>query len=290
MAAHRAKAFTLVEMLIVVAVIAILLSMIVPTLQTAREAARTAVCASHLNQVGLAAGSYLVNNRQKLPPFAPVTGVQFSPYPTLPYYPSDGGTYQPNAYRRMYLLTEWFLPGPYPAMPRAGDGFLSTYMIQYVEVDETKPPDNADGTYGGMKSILGCPSKKIGPTYETHTGYDGGTKGVYTFRPFSYAVNYGDSTPWWPAYPGVFDITQGIPMPGEDLRDLRGQIVLMADGVGYSPYLHSPYPAYTTDQTLHRPDPRHVSNSFNAVFVDGSVKTGSLDKLWTIERWIHTYP
>ena len=45
-------AFTLVELLVVVAVIAILISMLLPVLKNARETARTAVCASNLHQVG----------------------------------------------------------------------------------------------------------------------------------------------------------------------------------------------------------------------------------------------
>jgi len=46
-------AFTLIELLVVVAIIAVLIAMLLPALATAREAARTTVCATNLKQMNL---------------------------------------------------------------------------------------------------------------------------------------------------------------------------------------------------------------------------------------------
>lgn len=51
-------AFTLVELLVVVAIIAILAALLSPALKAARESARSAACVSNLRQLGLAAVSY----------------------------------------------------------------------------------------------------------------------------------------------------------------------------------------------------------------------------------------
>jgi prepilin-type N-terminal cleavage/methylation domain-containing protein len=53
------KKFTLIELLIVVAIIGILVSLLLPSLRNARDKARLAVCMSNLKQIGLANSFYL---------------------------------------------------------------------------------------------------------------------------------------------------------------------------------------------------------------------------------------
>lgn len=61
------KAFTLIEVLVVVAIIALLAGILMPSLANARMQARRSVCTTNLHQVGLAMMAYLQDNKDRMP-------------------------------------------------------------------------------------------------------------------------------------------------------------------------------------------------------------------------------
>jgi len=64
---RASKAFTLVELLLVVAVVVLLLAIILPALSHAREAARLTVCRSNHKQIVTALIAYAMDNHDALP-------------------------------------------------------------------------------------------------------------------------------------------------------------------------------------------------------------------------------
>jgi len=63
----RSRAFSLVEALVVVALISLLIAMLMPSLGRAREAARRAVCLSQLHQLHVTTVSYAIDFSRRMP-------------------------------------------------------------------------------------------------------------------------------------------------------------------------------------------------------------------------------
>jgi prepilin-type N-terminal cleavage/methylation domain-containing protein/prepilin-type processing-associated H-X9-DG protein len=129
-ARSRNRGFTLIELLVVVAIIALLISILLPALGRARETAKAAVCKSNLHQLALANTYYGQDNQDTLP--------------LLAYIPLGNGFIY-KQYDQLLVLYK-YLPNQkvYICPSAKDDNAVQTYGF---EGDQNSDPDHKSQYY-----------------------------------------------------------------------------------------------------------------------------------------------
>lgn len=118
MSRQSRHAFTLVELLVVIGIIALLISILLPALQKARESAVRVMCLSNMNQTYTALNAYAADNKGWYPPGTTDHWRYVSPNPpteTLPEWtrglPNYSGFAKPDGWGNWYGRRMWEVRG-----------------------------------------------------------------------------------------------------------------------------------------------------------------------------------
>ncbi len=163
----RKTAFTLVELLVVIGIIGVLIALLLPALNRAREAAQTVRCAANLRQIGVGFQLYRNDWRNFLPP--------------VDAYASHVKPGDPWRFTKDYMM--WQSIGPYLGPPRAPSKPDSFGRYEWGAIEYNPSKDSSVGgpgadfvVYPGRGAIIGtvweCEDPKVdGYDYPSMNGY-----------------------------------------------------------------------------------------------------------------------
>ena len=170
------RGFTLVELLVVVAIIAILAAILLPALGRAREAARRASCASNLKQWGTIYKIYSGENRGEFPPLE---------NRQLDYHFGEGSTWWTltgNLAPEAYLIYPDYWTDPSlmecPSDSHADQtggilqitGDLASLVNEYTEIAQSKPSSEFGYHMGCVYDLLSMARSYVYIGYATSSG------------------------------------------------------------------------------------------------------------------------
>ena len=138
----RAGAFTLIDVLVSIAVIGLLIAIMLPSISMVRESARKVICSSSMRQVGLGMNLYAEDNKDMLPSSVFLANPE-SRF-TEAYYPhlmdtirTDANEFEPREWNQwdglglLFYKSYVTAPGVYYCPSHTGENRLEKYEDQW---------------------------------------------------------------------------------------------------------------------------------------------------------------
>jgi prepilin-type N-terminal cleavage/methylation domain-containing protein/prepilin-type processing-associated H-X9-DG protein len=172
------RGFTIIELLVCMGILSVLVALLLPAVQTAREAARRAQCANNLHQVGIAVQAYHGDNGCFPPPVTQLNIPNYGGYYSihvrlLPYSDNTplfnsinftAGTWPTDALQ-VYQLK------PRVALNQINASFMKTKIELFL------CPSDASGAFRAGNNYRG--NVGVGPNYGTSAEYPDSGNGIF---------------------------------------------------------------------------------------------------------------
>jgi prepilin-type processing-associated H-X9-DG protein/prepilin-type N-terminal cleavage/methylation domain-containing protein len=201
MVRQRESAFTLVELLVVIGIIAVLVGILLPALIKARQQAQQVVCMSNFRQWGMALQMYVDQNKGQLPQkgpggtngtsdsFGPANNILGVNDPSL-WFNALPPLINQKSYYDLLVLAQGFPganalqnghSGPAVALPKAGDN--SVYICPAQLPPATNEPNNGSNSGDSIDTLTNNPTTGGGNYFSLNgPAVSGQTGGVDSFH------------------------------------------------------------------------------------------------------------
>jgi prepilin-type N-terminal cleavage/methylation domain-containing protein/prepilin-type processing-associated H-X9-DG protein len=181
----RDSAFTLIELLIVVAIIALLVSILLPSLAAAREISQAAICGSNQHQIVIAGSMYGADYDGWIGPTTESFGnpmYSFNPKLSQPM-PS-----QLLVWGEQYWKDTWQVLTP-------ADLYAGLGYIPFTQIPECRVMSGEDKGPIFTSDVLRCPLAlaKLGHLYGVYDGANGRIQSTYFYS----CLMRQYANPWW---------------------------------------------------------------------------------------------
>jgi prepilin-type N-terminal cleavage/methylation domain-containing protein len=227
MITRRGRAFTLVELLVVMAIIALLVSMLLPSLSATRRQAREIVCRNNLRSLFTGVLMYAQDHNELVP--------------YVETYPQDADPFDPEHHTSVGVVLgpfvnpgSWVCPDAVAGLPEEAPGgrWSVTYSFRTAGVAGAGTPysgDPAAETRGvfdpaitNYRQFDGRPLRLLNGRRYVNLGLDGDHVDNYNYEP---KYNLYWSTRW----PLVWDAMGGTPIDGRPQYAHVGTLQTRAD-------------------------------------------------------------